>query len=84
MSRWLHGRGVTVVAAAMLLPLGAGAAETAPPRPKAPLPADFLEYLAALEGADDNWTDFEVAEVQPPPASSKAVAPKAAKAVESK
>ncbi len=79
-----HRHGVTLVAAAMLLPLGAGAAESAPPRTKVPVPADFLEYLAALEGADDNWTDFEVAEAQPPPANSKAVAPKAAKAVESK
>jgi hypothetical protein len=48
------------------------------------VPADFLEYLAALEGVDDNWTDFEAAEVLPPPANSKTVAPKAAKAVESK
>ncbi len=76
--------GVTLVAAAMLLPLGAGAAETPPPGTKPPVPADFLEYLAALEGADDNWTDFERAEAQPPPANSKAVAPKATKAVESK
>lgn len=73
---------MTLVAAAMLLPLGAGAAETSPGTK--PVPADFLEYLAALEGADDNWTDFERAEAQPPPAISKAVAPKATKAVESK
>ena len=76
--------GVTLVAAVMLLPSGAGAAESPPPRAKAPVPADFLEYLAALEGADDNWTDFETAEAQLPPANSKAVAPKATKAVESK
>lgn len=76
--------GTALVAVAMLLPLGAGAAESAPPRAKVAVPADFLEYLGALEGADDNWTDFEAAEATPPPANSKTVAPKAAKAVESK
>lgn len=76
--------GMTLIAVAVLLPLGAGAAESAPPKAKVPVPADFLEYLAALEGADDNWTDFEVAEVPPPPANSKTVVPTAAKAVESK
>lgn len=82
MSRELHG--MALVAAALMLPLGAGAAESVPPKAKAPVPADFLEYLAALEGEDDNWTDFEVADVQPPPRNSKTAAPKAAKAVESK
>jgi hypothetical protein len=77
-------RGLRLIAAAMLLPLGAGAAEGTPPRAKVPVPADFLEYLAALEGVDDNWTDFEMAEAPPPPANSKTVAPKAAKVVESK
>ncbi len=84
MSRQRDSHGMTLVAVAMLLPLGAGAAESAPPRAKVPVPADFLEYLGALEGADDNWTDFEVAEATPPPANSKTAAPKAAKAVESK
>ncbi|MEQ1581118.1 MAG: hypothetical protein ABL964_11030 [Steroidobacteraceae bacterium] len=76
--------GMTLMAVAMLLPLGAGTAASAPPQPKVPVPADFLEYLAVLEGADDNWTDFEVAEAPPPPANSRKAAPKAAKAVESK
>ncbi len=84
MSGQRDSHGLTLIAVAMLLPLGAGAAESAPPRGKAPVPADFLEYLASLEGADDNWTDFEVAEVPSPPANSRTVAPKAAKAVESK
>ncbi len=76
--------GIGLVAMAMLLPLGVGAADSAPPKAKGPVPADFLEYLSALEGADDNWTDFEVVDVQPPPRNTKTVAPKAAKAVESK
>lgn len=84
MTRRHPGRGMTLVAAAMLLPLGAGAADSAPPKAKAQVPADFLEYLASLEGEDDNWTDFEVAAEQPPPRNSKTVAPKATKAVESK
>ncbi len=84
MSSRRDSHGTVLVAVAMLLPLGAGAAERATPPAKAAVPADFLEYLGALEGADDNWTDFEVADATPPPANSKTVAPKAAKAVESK
>ncbi len=79
--------GMTVTAVAMLLPFGAGAAESAAAKPKpattAPKPVvapDFLEYLATLEGEDDNWTDFEVAAEQPPAKTPKAAAPKAAKA----
>jgi hypothetical protein len=73
---------VLLLAAALAAPLAASAAQ--PPKPKVVVPADFLEYLATLEGAEDNWTDFEVAEATPPPVAAKQAAPKAAKATEAK
>jgi hypothetical protein len=82
--------GMTVAAMAMLLPFGAGAADSAAAKPKpatvAPkaIAPDFLEYLATLEGEDDNWTDFERVVEQPPAKPPKAAAPKAAKADESR
>jgi len=71
-----------LVAVALTAPLAAAAAES-PPKPKAAVPADFLEYLAGLEGPEDNWTDFEVADPAPA-AGPKKAAPKAAKAAEAK
>lgn len=75
---------MTLAALALLLPVGAGAADNAAPRPKAALPADFLEYLAVLEGEDDNWTDFEVVDDAPPLKNPKPAASRAAKAAEPK
>lgn len=82
---------MTLAAMAMLLPFGAGAAESAVAKPKpaatpgkSVVAADFLEYLATLEGEEDNWTDFEVAIEPPPVKGPKAAAPKAAKADESR
>jgi hypothetical protein len=76
--------GMTMAALAMLLPVGAGAAEGTALKPKAAVAADFLEYLAVLEGEEDNWTDFEAVTEKAPPKNPKAAAPKAAKAVEPK
>ena len=64
---------------ALLVPMGAGAADSPTPRPKATPPADFLEYLASLEGKDDNWTDFVLDQEQSPP-KDKPAATNAAKA----
>jgi hypothetical protein len=66
-------RGVTLLAVSALVPCGGRAAEQ--PKPavpaKAELKAEFLEYLALFEGAEENWTDFEL-EAEPAPAAKPA------------
>ena len=76
--------GMSMTVLALLLPLATGAAENAAAQPKAALPADFLEYLAALEGTDDNWTDFVVDREQPPLKDSQPAATNTAKAKQPK
>ena len=36
-----------------------------------PIDTDFLEYLAELEGAEEDWTLFEMAEPRPQPAKTE-------------
>ena len=60
---------VSLPALAIGTALLAGTARAAEP---APLDEEFLEYLAQLEGDEDDWTWFEADE--PPPAAAKPAA----------
>jgi hypothetical protein len=73
---------VSMAVMAMWLPVAVGAADSGESKPKAAVPADFLEYLAALEGSDHNWTDVAVVDGQPPLKNRKPAAPEAAMATE--
>ncbi len=55
--------------------LMAGAAQAAEPEP---LDEEFLEYLAQLEGDEDDWTLFEADETKPAPVQPPASKPVAA------
>jgi len=76
---------VKTFAVLMALPVCAMAAD-AKPAPKQPpveteiASIEFLEYLGSLESDDDNWTDFEAAEIKQPskPADTQGKAPAAA------
>lgn len=72
--------GITMAAVTLLLPLRGQAADTPATPAKAVVAADFLEYLATFEGDDENWTDFEVLEDDPPAAQAKPATPQASKA----
>lgn len=59
-------RACPVVVIAMLVPWRLQAAEASAARPDPVQPtAEFLEYLGTLEGAEDNWTDFEAVPARP-------------------
>ena len=68
----LHATLPLLVAGAGLLAVPARAAEPEP------LDEEFLEYLAQLEGDEDDWTLFE-AEAKPAPVQPAASKPTAAK-----
>ncbi len=80
--------GIAMAAMTVLVPLGGRAADApaVPAKPAAAVPvraavaADFLEYLAAFEGDDENWTDFEVVAEEPPAVQARPAAPKVPKA----